>query len=169
MQINISDHIPQEFSDNSRVWIYQSSRIYSIAEAFEIEEMLKSFVESWQTHGKKVTGFANLFFGRFIVLMADETAATVSGCSTDSSVRLIKDIESKFAVSMFDRQLLAFLMPENKIEYVPLSQFVYAYNAQLIKPENIYFNNTVLNKTDFVQRWMIPVSESWLMGKVSVK
>ena len=169
MQINISDHIPQEFSDNSRVWIYQSSRIFSIAEAFEIEEMLKSFVESWQTHGKKVTGFANLFFGRFIVLMADETAATVSGCSTDSSVRLIKDIESKFAVSMFDRQLLAFLMPENKIEYVPLSQFVYAYNAQLIKPENIYFNNTVLNKTDFVQRWMIPVSESWLMGKVSVK
>lgn len=167
MQINISEHIPGDFSDNSRVWIYQSSRIFSVTEAFEIEEMLKNFVGSWQTHGKKVTGFANLFFGRFIVLMADETAATVSGCSTDSSVRLIKEMETKFAVSMFDRQLLAFMMPENKIEYVPLSQFVYAYNAQLIKPDNLYFNNTVLTKADLVKRWMIPVSDSWLMGKVS--
>ncbi len=169
MQINISEHVPEDFSDNSRVWIYQSSRIFSVTEAFEIEEMLKNFVANWQTHGKKVTGFANLFFGRFIILMADETAATVSGCSTDSSVRLIKEMETRFAVSMFDRQLLAFLMPENKIEYVPLSQFVYAYNAQLIKPTNIYFNNTVLTKADLQKNWMIPVSESWLMAKVGAK
>ncbi len=166
MQINIEDHIPEAFSDKSRVWIYQSSRLFSVSEALEIEEMLNDFVEQWQTHGEKVTGFANLFFGRFIVLIADETAATVSGCSTDSSVRLIKSIETKFAVSMFDRQLLAFMMPENKIEYIPLSQFVYAYNAQLIKEDNIYFNNTVLTKKDLLTKWMIPVSDSWLMSKL---
>lgn len=169
MQLEINEHIPAEFSDNSRVWIYQSSRIFSITEAFQIEEMLNGFVAEWNTHGKKVTGFANLFFGRFIVFMADETAATVSGCSTDSSVRLIKEVETKFAVSMFDRQLLAFMMPENKIEYVPLAQFTYAYNAGLLKADSLYFNNTVLTKKEFQERWMIPVSESWLMGKVAVK
>ena len=166
MQINIEDHIPAEFSDKSRVWIYQSSRLFAVSEASEIEEMLNEFVQQWQTHGEKVTGFANLFFGRFIVLIADETAATVSGCSTDSSVRLIKNIETKFAVSMFDRHLLAFMMPENKIEYVPLSQFVYAYNAQMIKADNIYFNNTVLTKKELLTKWMIPVSDSWLMSKI---
>jgi hypothetical protein len=169
MQIDLSEHIPSHFSDNSRVWIYQSSRIFSISEALEIETMLNNFVEQWQTHGKKVSGFANLFFGRFIVLMADETEATVSGCSTDSSVRLIKEIEKTFAVSLFDRQLLAFMMPNNKIEYVPLAQFNHAYNANLIKPENIYFNNTVLTKSDFLHRWMIPVSESWLMGRITAR
>jgi hypothetical protein len=35
--------------------------------------------------------------------MADETATGVSGCSTDSSVRLIKEIEKIFGVNMFDR------------------------------------------------------------------
>ena len=169
MQIDLSEHVPNNFSDDSRVWIYQSSRIFSVAEALEIETLLNGFVENWQTHGKKVTGFANLFFGRFIVLMADETEATVSGCSTDSSVRLIKEIEKIFAVSLFDRQLLAFMMPNNKIEYVPLAQFTHAFNARLIKPEDIYFNNTVLTKSDFLHRWMIPVSESWLMGRIAAK
>ena len=98
--------------------------------------------------------------------MADETAATVSGCSTDSSVRLIKNIEAKFSVSMFDRQLLAFLMPENKIEYVPLSQFTYAYNAGLIKSDTIYFNNTVLTKKELLTKWMIPVKDSWLVSRL---
>lgn len=169
MQIDLSEHIPKNFSDDSRVWIYQSSRIFSVAEALEIETLLDGFVENWQTHGKKVTGFANLFFGRFIVLMADETEATVSGCSTDSSVRLIKEMEKTFAVSLFDRQLLAFMMPNNKIEYVPLAQFTHAFNARLIKPEDIYFNNTALTKSDFLHRWMIPVSESWLMGRIAAK
>lgn len=167
MPINIEDHIPVAFSDKSRVWIYQSSRLFAVSEALEIEEMLNAFVHQWQTHGEKVNGFANLFFGRFIVLMADETAATVSGCSTDSSVRLIKNIEAKFSVSMFDRQLLAFMMPENKIEYIPLSQFVYAYNAQLIKADTTYFNNTVLTKKELLTKWMIPVSNSWLIGKLN--
>ena len=69
---------------------------------------------------------------------------------------------------MFDRQLLAFMMPENKIEYVPLSQFVYAYNAQMIKADNIYFNNTVLTKKELLTKWMIPVSDSWLMSKIKI-
>jgi hypothetical protein len=50
-----------------------------------------------------------LFFGQFIILMADEKATGVSGCSTDSSVRLIKDIEQRFGVNMFDRTTLAFV------------------------------------------------------------
>ncbi len=50
---------------------------------------------SWNSHGDPVKGYANLFFGQFIILMADETASMVSGCSTDSSVRLIKAIETE--------------------------------------------------------------------------
>jgi len=37
-----------------------------------------------------VKGAAYLFFGQFIILMADERVSGISGCSTDSSVRLIK-------------------------------------------------------------------------------
>src|SRR5215210_7938164 len=98
MNIDIKELLPEDFNNNSRVWIYQSNRLFTLHEAFEIEEMLKSFVGNWRSHGTPVTGYANLFFGQFIVLIADETRSGVSGCSTDSSVRLIKDIGQMFNV-----------------------------------------------------------------------
>ena len=70
-------------------------------------------------------GEAHLFFGQFIVLLADETATGVSGCSTDSSVRLVKDIEQRFTVNMFDRMTGAFVV-KDKIQLLPLSQLQYA-------------------------------------------
>ena len=87
--------------------------------------MLNDFVANWKSHGAPVKGYANLFFGHFIVLMADETATGVSGCSTDSSVHLIKSIEEKFKVQLFDRQNLAFIV-KDKIQLLPLNQLEYA-------------------------------------------
>src|SRR6187402_3280234 len=109
MNLEYKTLLPQDFHPQSRVWIYQSNRIFGMMEALELEKMLEEFITGWQAHGEKVKGFATLFFGQFIILMADETATHVSGCSTDSSVRLIKAIEQKFNVNLFDRQLLAFV------------------------------------------------------------
>jgi hypothetical protein len=157
--------IPEDFDPASRVWIYQSSRLLFISEALQIEDMLNSFVESWNSHGAKVKGYANLLFGQFVVLMADETAAGVSGCSTDSSVRLIKQIEEAYKVDMFNRQNLAFVVKE-KIQTIPLSQLNYALENGFITPDTIYFNNLVLDKASLLSKWMIPVKESWLAAKI---
>ena len=89
------------------------------------KKCLNSFTARWNSHGVPVKGYANLFFGQFIVLMADETATGVSGCSTDSSVRLVKEIESLFKVNLFDRQSLAFIVKDN-IQLLPMAQLQYA-------------------------------------------
>ena len=93
-------HLPEDFDPSSKVWIYQSSRLFQISEALEMEEMLNNFVKSWESHGAPVKGYANLFFGRFIVLMADESEDKICGRSADSSVRLIKDIATHFNVCL---------------------------------------------------------------------
>jgi glyceraldehyde-3-phosphate dehydrogenase/erythrose-4-phosphate dehydrogenase len=108
-----------------------------------------------------VKGFGNLFFGQFIVLMADETATHVGGCSTDSSVRMIKAIENKFGLHLFDRQLLAFLKEDN-IQLIPYQQVNYAYANGFIDDETIYFNNLVDTKKAMEENWMIPLRNSWL-------
>ena len=168
MDLNFQQHLPADFNDNSRLWIYQSSRMFFINEALEMEDMLQEFVQSWNSHGIPVKGYANLFFGRFIVVMADETATGVSGCSTDSSVKLIKAIEEKFKVDMFNRQSLAFVVKE-KIEQVPLSQFSYAFENKFIDEETLYFNNTVLTKKQLTENWITPVKNSWLMKQLQSK
>src|SRR5215204_5057755 len=115
MNLEYKNLLNAEFAPGSRVWIYQSSRLFSLGEALEIEILLKEFVASWKSHGVPVKGLGYLFFGQFITLMADEKATGVSGCSTDSSVRLIKDIEQRFGVNMFDRTTLAFVV-KDKVE-----------------------------------------------------
>lgn len=158
--------LDKNYHSDSRVWIYQSSRRFSINEALEIEEMLNEFAASWMSHGVKVKGAAYLFFGQFIILMADETATGISGCSTDSSVRLIKEIEQKFRVNMFDRTALAFIVKE-KLEILPLSQLQYAVENGFISGETLYFKNLVHTKVELENSWIIPVKDSWLAKKIS--
>jgi hypothetical protein len=156
------------FHPSSRVWAYQSSRLFSMSEALEIEPMLNEFAAQWQSHGVPVKGAAYLFFGQFIILVADETATGVSGCSTDSSVRLIKDIEQRFSVNMFDRTMLAFVI-KDKIERLPMAQLSYAVENGFIDSDTLYFNNLVQTKEELETKWIIPVKDSWLAGRLKQK
>jgi hypothetical protein len=154
------------FHPDSRVWVYQCNRLFSLNEALEIEELLKEFTLQWKSHGTPVKGDAYLFFGQFIILIADETATGVSGCSTDSSVRLIKGIEQQFGVNMFDRTTLAFVV-KDKVELLPMSQLQYGFDNGFINGDTLYFNNLVQTKEELESKWIIPIKESWLVRKIS--
>jgi hypothetical protein len=159
--------LDKDFSPDSRVWIYQSSRLFSLSEAFAIEDKLNDFTTNWLSHGIPVKGAGYLFFGQFIILMADERATGVSGCSTDSSVHLIKDIEQKFGVDMFDRTTLAFVV-KDKVQLLPLSQLQYAFDNRFIDSHTLYFNNIVQTKAELENNWIIPIRDSWLSKKITV-
>src|SRR5579872_575017 len=156
--------LPADFAGSSRVWVYQSPRLFFLSEALAIEELLQDFVQSWNSHGTPVKGYANLFYGQFIVLLADETASGVSGCSTDSSVRLIKDIEQRFGINLFDRLMLAFRIGD-KVQMIPLAQLPYAIENGFVTRDTLYFNNTVQTKAELENNWIIPLKDSWLARK----
>ena len=167
MNFDYQQHIPEDFHPSSRVWIYQSSRLFLISEALQIEELLNKFIENWKSHGAPVKGYGNLLFGQFLILMADETATSVGGCSTDSSVHLIKEMEELFKVDMFNRQNLAFVVKE-KIQTIPLAQLKYTLDNNFIDADTFYFNNLVATKQDLLTKWMVPVQDSWLAKRISI-
>lgn len=165
MDFSYKHLLPQDFHADSRVWVYQSSRMFALSEALQVEEILNHFTATWKSHGVDVKGFATLLFGQFIIIMADETAAGVSGCSTDSSVRMIKQIEESFKVEMFNRQALAFVV-KDKIQLLPMTQLDYAVENNFITADTLYFNNLVSTKQELEDKWMIPVKESWLARRI---
>lgn len=167
MKLEYKNLIDSNFHSDSRVWIYQGSRMFMLNEALEIEVMLKEFTAGWQSHGIPVKGAAYLFFGQFIVLMADERTTGVSGCSTDSSVRLIKEIEKRFGVNMFERTTLAFVI-KDKIQLLPMAQLQYAVENGFIGGETLFFNNLVQTKEELENKWLVPVKESWLSRKITI-
>ena len=160
--------LDEDFDPGSRVWIYQSSRLFTVSEALQIEEMIDQFAQNWLSHGIPVKGAAHLFFGQFVILIADESATGVSGCSTDSSVRLIKEIEKIFGVNMFDRLALAFI-DKDKVQILPMPQLKYAVEQGFITGDTLFFNNVVLTKEQLENNWIIPVKDSWLAKKVSFR
>lgn len=168
MNLNFKELLPDDLDPLSKVWIYQSNRLFTLSEALQIEDLLKAFVSMWNSHGVPVKGYGNLFFGQFIVLIADESASHgVSGCSVDSSVRIIKDMEQLFNVSLFDRQLLSFIIKE-KVQMIPLQQLDYALENNFIDGNTIYFNNTVQTLEQLTEKWLIPVKDSWLSVRLPI-
>lgn len=167
MNLDYKHLLPQHFSPESRVWVYQSSRLFLLSEALQVEEKLNQFIAGWRSHGAEVEAYGNLFFGQFVVLMADERQAGVSGCSTDSSVRFIKTLGEEFDVDFFNRTNLAFVVKE-KIQLLPLSQLPYALQNGFIQGDTLYFNNLVQTKKELEDNWMMPVKDSWLAKKYNI-
>lgn len=168
MQIaDLAHIIPADFSDNARVWIYQSNRPFSEKEESEINEQLHQFYAQWQSHGDPVKGWAKLLFKQFIVIMADETDVMVGGCSTDSSVRVVKSLERQYNVNFFDRMTLTFLV-KDKTEMLPFNQVQYAIDKGFLTKGTLFFNNVAGNKKELLTAWLIPLGESWLASRVSL-
>jgi hypothetical protein len=163
----IIDLIPADFSGESKVWIYQSSRAFIEKEAAEVNEQLYHFYSQWETHGAPVKGWAKLLFRQFVVVMADETMYGVSGCSTDSSVRVIKSLERQYDVNFFDRMMITFLRKGNA-EMLPFNQVQYALDKGFIDMDTLLFNNVVTTKQELLESWLVPLKDSWLGSKVSV-
>ena len=159
--------LPADFAPESRVWVYQASRLFTLSEALRIEQVLTDFTEGWQSHGAPVRGFATLFFGRFVVIMADERQAAVSGCSTDASVRVVKGIEAETGVPLFDRRMLAFVR-NGKLELLPMGQLAYAWQNGFIEADTLFFDNTVATKRALEEDWMVPVGRSWLAARLGM-
>jgi len=168
MNLDYQQLIPESFSKNTRVWIYQSSRLFTLSEALQLEEELKQFGENWLSHGASVNASCFLFFGYFIILMADEADITVSGCSTDSSVRFVKNIEQSYNVSLFDRTNLAFIV-KDKIELLPLSQVNYAIQNGYINDSTLFFDNAIQDISAFKNKWIVPIADSWLGKRLNNK
>lgn len=155
-----------ELPATSKVWIYQADRALSVEEVGLLNEQLEAFVADWKAHQHPVKGFGSMYYKRFLVLIADESFNDVSGCSIDSTVRLIKELEQAYNVNFFDRLKIAYKLTEQSVGAVSKKQLLEMLDKGTLSPETIVFNNLVQTKADFERNWEIPLKESWVFAKV---
>jgi hypothetical protein len=154
-------YIPQDFHPNARVWIYQCNRPLRENEVMEIDEQLHNFYSQWLSHGAPVKGWAKCLYNQFIVVMADDTADKIGGCSTDGMVRIIKSFERQYSVELFDRLTISFLVNE-KVQPLPMQQIAYALEQGKLETDSLLFNNTIDTKEKLETEWLVPLDKSWL-------
>lgn len=145
---------------NSRVWVYQSDRVFSEDEINTIIPQAQEFIESWTRHGDDLKGGFTIKYNQFIVLAVDESFANVSGCSIDASIRFVKRIEEGLKIDLTNKLNISFKDGEN-INIVSLADFQNYAKEGKINAETIVFNNMVQTKEDAENKWEVPAKDSW--------
>jgi hypothetical protein len=152
------------FSDidfQARVWVYQASRELTPQETGIITETLKASLDTWEAHGKPLTASGKIFEHRFIVIAVDERDELPSGCSIDKSVHWLQEIGQRMNIDFFDRSL-AYLDDNDHVQTIPVPKIKQAIINETILPNTTIFDNQVGTKAQWMNRWKIPASNSWL-------
>jgi hypothetical protein len=150
------DSLPMD----ARVWVYQSSREFSDIEVTTIASKTEEFMATWKRHGDDLKTSYVIKYNQFIVLGVDENLNSVSGCSIDSSVHFMQQLEKEFDIDLMNKMNTAFKVGEN-INIVSLSDFQNFAKEGKITSDTTVFNNMIQSKGDFDSKWEIPAIESW--------
>ena len=130
--------------EESRVWIYQSSRTFSETELVEVHEAIKAFLQDWTAHGSDLNAGYELPYNRFIVIGLDQRNQGATGCSID--------LLDKMNVSYKQGEFVA---------YKTLLDFKAMAKNKSVSKNTIVFNNLVTNKEEYLNHWEVPAEESW--------
>jgi uncharacterized protein YqfB (UPF0267 family) len=148
------------FSPQSKVWIYQSNRAFTTSEVASIQQKLDVFTTQWKAHGHQLKAKAEIHYNFFIVLIVDQDSASATGCSIDSSVRVIKEIEDEYGVDLFDRFNMAYKI-DDQVYVNTKEDFETLITIKKITPTTIVFNNLVQTLAEFENKWEVPLTQSW--------
>jgi hypothetical protein len=146
--------------NNSRVWVYQSDREFTESEKGFIANKAEEFINQWTRHGDDLKGSFTIKYNQFLVLAVDESFNNVSGCSIDSSVRFVQQLEKELELDLMDKMNITF-KDNDHINLVKLSDFQKFAKEEKVNQETIVFNNMVTTKEDFENKWEVPAKQSW--------
>ncbi|CAI8247894.1 MAG: Uncharacterised protein [Polaribacter sp. SA4-10] len=146
--------------NKSRIWIYQSDREFTEKEIEFISEKAEDFINQWTRHGDDLKGSFTIKYNQFLVLAVDESFNNVSGCSIDSSVRFVQQLQTELQLDLMDKMNISF-KDNDTINVVKLPDFQRFAKAQKITSTTIVFNNMIDTKEDFENKWEVAASKSW--------
>jgi hypothetical protein len=152
----------------ARVWVYQSGRELNTTDSQELEKLGSDFVEQWASHGNKLSSSFEVRHNRFAIIMVDESQAGASGCSIDTSVHFMQEMEQRFATTFFDRMILCYLdaiqnsaLRTCSPKSCKMSEIPALITSGELTSNTLIFDNTVISKGDLDARWQVKMGDSW--------
>lgn len=145
--------------DDSRVWVYQADQFITESSTEDLMSKLYDFTMSWSSHGAELDSYATIFHYLFLVLVADPHRLP-SGCSIDASVHVIEELGGQHNLNFMNRMEFAYLLEDN-VHTIQSKDLAQAYKNGLINEETLFFDNLVNTKEALLDRWIVPLKDSW--------
>jgi hypothetical protein len=154
-------YIPfEDLPGHSRIWIYQSNRKLSDDEVTAITDATQEFVENWAAHGQPLEASFVIKYNRFIILAVNQDVQAATGCSIDSSVQFIQNLEAKYEIDLLDKMNVTYKTGEF-ITFKTLIEFKQLAKSKSVSENTIVFNNLVNTIEEWQDFWEVPANESW--------
>jgi hypothetical protein len=148
----------QNLNSQARTWIYQADREITEEQKSLISRKLRQFTEDWLVHGSPLDASFEILHDRFVILAANDPT---SGCSIDSSVRVMKEIGSETGIDFFNRNLIAFQV-ENEIRVIDMPFLKKEFQEGKWDESTFVFNNVASTLQELNERWLVPAGTTWL-------
>jgi hypothetical protein len=156
----------EELSAESRVWVYQANRPFTAEEVKVVTTMLRSFCEQWVAHGQALKSSYRIEKNQFVIMAVDEDYQNPSGCSIDSSVGVLRQIQSATGVDLLDRSKVSFYM-EDRVTLIPLGELKSNFASGRLQASTITFNTLATTKAEWEAKWQIAAEKSWMTKYLS--
>lgn len=147
--------------DDSRIWIYQSSKDLSDSDIKIIDNKTTLFLENWKAHGNELQASYLIKERRFLIIAVNEKFNPIGGCSIDYSLQLVNDISTTINLDLLDRLSVNYRL-ENNIKSISLRDLKNKIKNKSFSPETIIFNTTVKTKKELSSDFELKISSSWL-------
>jgi hypothetical protein len=157
----------ENFSPESKIWIYQCNRPFTQEEIQSIGIKCNQFTDSWTAHDIKLKASFEIIYNRFIIFCVDENIEGASGCSIDKSVHLIREIEKQNQVFLLNRMQVAYIENDH-VSACPLSVFIKLYETGKVNLQTLVFNNTITQLSQLSTDWKQPLKDSWIATHLPV-
>ena len=129
------------FPEDARLWVYAMPLPLTEDQRKLVTARLAEFVTQWNSHGAPVHGAFDIVEDQF-VLIAGYVDGGVGGCSTDSMVRVMKQLREE-GLDGFDRSWVFYRDGEGRVHTVARSHFQDLVSAGRVSPDTPVFDPTI--------------------------
>ena len=154
-------HMGESQDLDVRCWVFGSSKPLSAGNTL-LTDRLDRFFSNWQSHGQAVSGRWRIVEERFLVVLREPEGAEVSGCSIDSMVGEVKQLEKELETRLLDSSRIFYRTAEGPVESVNRLEFKALAAEGRISPDTEVFDTTLTNLSDLKPGvFSKPLKESW--------
>ncbi|MGV9012581.1 MAG: hypothetical protein ACOH13_08310 [Flavobacteriales bacterium] len=146
---------------HARVWVYKSAVAFTPAESAMLRVRGAEFAESWAAHGAQLAAALAVMHDHFVVLAVDENQASASGCSIDSSVQFIKQMERGLDRPLTDRMVVLY-QTEDGVRACRALEVEGLLKSGDLTTDTLVFNDLVATVGDLRDHFQVPLKETWL-------
>jgi hypothetical protein len=149
----------ESLSQDSKVWIYPSSRKFYPTEIEGVEKKVKEFIDSWKQEENNIQATYQLHYNRIISIFTS-SEHTISTSAINKLVEFIINLQQEYEVELLDKMNVCFKQGEH-VQYKDLKSFKTLIKGKAVNKNTVVFDNMVTTKGEFEEHWEVPVTESW--------